>query len=267
MSAGAVFAPRAAAALAGLLISTTAMAANPATACHATTGAQRGALVELYTSEGCSSCPPADRWFAQLAANADPTRLSLLAFHVDYWDDIGWPDRFGSGAFSDRQRDRVAHAGDRSVYTPQVMVGQRVGFPWGTPAALPALRAANALPSLLAIELGAAPVANGYEVSLKAAPIAGAALPNGELFLALYENGLSTQVKAGENSGALLHHERVVRQLLGPYPLAGAGWSRSLHVALPRDARGDRLGLTAFVQSARGDTLQALSLPLATCAR
>jgi hypothetical protein len=256
-----------AAALAGLLISMTAIAANPPALCRATTGAQRGALVELYTSEGCSSCPPADRWFAQLAASADPARLSLLAFHVDYWDDIGWPDRFGRGAFSDRQRDRVAHAGDRSVYTPQVMVGQRVGFPWGTPAAVSALRAVNALPSPLALELGATSAANGYDVALKASPPAGAALPNSELFLALYENGLSTQVKAGENSGALLHHERVVRQLLGPYPLAGAAWSRSLHVAAPRDAHGDRLGLTAFVQSSRGDTLQALSLPLASCAR
>jgi hypothetical protein len=253
--------------LAGLLIATTAMAANPPTVCRASTGAQRGALVELYTSEGCSSCPPADRWFAQLAASADPARLSLLAFHVDYWDDIGWPDRFGRGAFSDRQRDRVAHAGDRSVYTPQVMVGQRIGFPWGTPAALPALRAVNALPSPLALELGATPTANGYDIALKASPLAGAVLPNGELFLALYENGLSTQVKAGENNGALLHHEHVVRQLLGPYPLGGNSWSRALRVTPPRDARVDRLGLTAFVQSSRGDTLQALSLPLATCAR
>ena len=242
-------------------------APTSAPSCHAATGAQRGALVELYTSEGCSSCPPADRWFAQVAATADPARLSLLAFHVDYWDDIGWPDRFGSGAFSDRQRDRVAHAGDRSVYTPQVMVGQRVGFPWGTPAALPALRALNVSPSPLALALDATPSANGYDVSLKASPLDAKGLPNGALFLALYQNGLSTQVKAGENSGALLHHERVVRQLLGPYPLAGAEWSRSLHVASPRDARGDRLGLTAFVQSGRGDTLQALSLPLATCAR
>jgi hypothetical protein len=254
-------------ALVGLLVTIAANAApGPAPVCHTATGAQRVALVEPYTSEGCSSCPPADRWFAQLAATADPQRLSLLAFHVDYWDDIGWPDRFGSGAFSDRQRDRVAHAGDRSVYTPQVMVGQRVGFPWGTPAAPAALRAINAQSSPFALELGAMPAANGFDVALKASAVAGGAQPNGQLYLALYENGLSTQVKAGENNGVLLHHERVVRQLLGPYPLAGA-WARSLRVAPPRGARGDRLGLTAFVQSARGDTLQALSLPLAACAR
>ena len=253
--------------ISSLMVPTIAMAAPTAPTCHATTGAQRGALVELYTSEGCSSCPPADHWFAQLAANADPTRLSLLAFHVDYWDSIGWPDRFGSGAFSDRQRDRVANAGGRSVYTPQVMLGQRVGFPWGTPSSLAALHAVNAQASPLGLDLAAVKTGNGLDVSIKALPVPGGALPGGDLFLALYENGLSTQVKAGENSGVLLRHERVVRQLLGPYPLSGTQWSRVVHVAPPREAHAERLGLTAFVQSRAGDNLQVLSLPLTTCAR
>ncbi|HTD28583.1 MAG TPA: DUF1223 domain-containing protein [Xanthomonadaceae bacterium] len=241
--------------------------AAPGPMCRATTGAQRGALVELYTSEGCSSCPPADRWFAGVAATADPLKLSLLAFHVDYWDSIGWPDRFGNGAFSERQHDRVANAGSSAVYTPQVMLGQRVGLPWGSLGALSALRATNAQTSPLALDLNATPTTDGLDVVLKALPTAAGALPTGSLYLALYENGLSTQVKAGENSGVLLHHERVVRQLLGPYPLSGTQWSRAVHVAKPGSARADHLGLTAFVQSAKGDTLQALSLPLGACAR
>jgi len=252
--------------LVGLMQAGAAAGATAGQVCHAMTGMQRGALVELYTSEGCSSCPPADRWFAGMAATADPQKLSLLAFHVDYWDSIGWPDRFGSGIFSERQHDRVAGVGSRSVYTPQVMFGQRVGFPWGTPAALAALRAVNALPSTLALDLTASPGPGGLNVDLKATPTVGS-LPNAALYLVLYENGLSTQVKAGENEGALLHHERVVRQLLGPYPLSGTQWSRSLHVAEPRDARADRTGLTAFVQTRSGETLQALSLPLGACAR
>ena len=250
--------------LGGLTQSSDAATTGPM--CHAMTGVQRGALVELYTSEGCSSCPPADRWFASVAATADPLKLSLLAFHVDYWDSIGWPDRFGSGTFSGRQRDRVAAVGSNSIYTPQVMFGQRVGFPWGTAAALSALHAVNAQPSPLALDVTANPGAGGLDVNIKATPTTGA-LPNAALYLALYENGLATQVKAGENDGVLLHHERVVRQLLGPYPLSGTQWSRVLHVARPRDTRADRIGLTAFVQSAKGDTLQALSLPLGTCAR
>ena len=252
-------------ALVGLMQASGATGATTGRVCHAMTGAQRGALVELYTSEGCSSCPPADRWFAGLAATADPQKLSLLAFHVDYWDSIGWPDRFGTGAFSERQHTRVASVGNKSIYTPQVMLGQRVGFPWGTPAALAALRAVNAQPSPLALDLTANPAPGGLDVDLKAIPAAGA-LPDAALYLALYEDGLSTQVKAGENKGVLLHHERVVRQLLGPYPLSGTQWARSVHVAEPRDAHAGRTGLTAFVQSRYGETLQALSLPLGTCA-
>lgn len=253
--------------LAALMQPSDAMGTTAAPSCHAITGAQRGALVELYTSEGCSSCPPADRWFASVAQTANPGRVSMLAFHVDYWDSIGWLDRFGSGAFSERQHQRITSVGSSAVYTPQVMLGQRVGFPWGTPAAPDALRAANSLPSPLAIDLAAVPATNGLDVSLKATPTAAGVLPMGMLYLALYENGLSTQVKAGENSGVLLHHDRVVRQLLGPYALSGAQWSRVLHVAPPRDASAEHLGLTAFVQSAKGDTLQAVSLPLASCAR
>jgi len=252
-------------ALASLMQASGAADATANRVCHAMTGAQRGALVELYTSEGCSSCPPADRWFAGLAASADPQKLSLLAFHVDYWDSIGWPDRFGSGAFSQRQYERVGSVGSRSVYTPQVMLGQRVGFPWGTPAAIAALRAVNAQPSMVALDLSANPAPGGLNVDLKATPVAGV-LPNAALYLVLYENGLSTQVKAGENEGVLLRHERVVRQLLGPYPLSGTQWSRALHVAEPHDAHAGSIGLTAFVQARSGDTLQALSLPLGACA-
>ena len=253
-------------ALIGLVQASGAIGATAGRVCHAMTGAQRGALVELYTSEGCSSCPPADRWFASVAASADPQKLSLLAFHVDYWDSIGWPDRFGSGAFSERQHARVASAGSKSVYTPQVMFGRRVGFPWGTPAALAAVREVNAQSSTLALDMTADPVPGGFNVDLKAMPAAGP-LPNAALYLVLYENGLSTQVKAGENEGVLLHHERVVRQLLGPFPLSGTRWSRNLHVAEPPDAHSDRTGLTAFVQAPSGETFQALSLPLAACAR
>lgn len=250
-----------------LLVPAIAIAAAAPT-CHATTAAQRGALIELYTSEGCSSCPPADRWFAQLASTADPTRLSLLAFHVDYWDSIGWLDRFGSGAFSDRQHDRVANAGSRAVYTPQAMLGERVGLPWDmTNVVIAGLRGINSQASPLALDLGVMPVGHRLDVTVKAMPLTSSSLPNSALYLALYENGLTTQVEAGENSGALMHHERVVRQLLGPYPLSGTQWARVLHVVPPHGAHPDRLGLTAFVQSRSGDTQQALSMPLESCAR
>ncbi|MFO1341227.1 MAG: DUF1223 domain-containing protein, partial [Burkholderiaceae bacterium] len=80
------------------------------------------AIVELYTSEGCSSCPPADQWLATLPRDGS---VLALAFHVDYWDDLGWKDRFGSAAHSARQRSIQLPSGARFVYTPQVVVDGR----------------------------------------------------------------------------------------------------------------------------------------------
>ncbi|MDP9045059.1 MAG: DUF1223 domain-containing protein, partial [Pseudomonadota bacterium] len=76
-------------------------------------------VVELYTSEGCSSCPPADRWLSRV--NAEP-RVVALAFHVDYWDRLGWKDRFASAEYTGRQSQQQGVSGARFSYTPQVLV-------------------------------------------------------------------------------------------------------------------------------------------------
>lgn len=91
-----------------------------AATCIATSGATRNRLLELYTSEGCSSCPPADRWLSQLPRDSRDSGVVPLAFHVDYWDRLGWKDRFAQAAFSQRQRDR--NRGPGWVYTPQLML-------------------------------------------------------------------------------------------------------------------------------------------------
>src|SRR3569832_1871687 len=88
-----------------------------AATCNAVSGASRNSLLELYTSEGCSSCPPADRWLSHLP---DDAGVVPLAFHVDYWDRLGWRDPFAQAAFSQRQRAR--NNGTGWVYTPQVML-------------------------------------------------------------------------------------------------------------------------------------------------
>ena len=84
-------------------------------------------MVELYTSEGCNSCPPADRWLSKL--KADPAVVAL-AFHVDYWDRLGWKDRFASAAFTARQAAQQASNGARFSYTPQVVVDGRDRTDW-----------------------------------------------------------------------------------------------------------------------------------------
>jgi hypothetical protein len=95
-------------------------------ACDAKSGPQAVPLVELYTSEGCSSCPPADRWLSStFGKGAGPAAGIALAFHVDYWDRLGWTDRFASPAYTERQYDGMRANRARFVYTPQVLVQGR----------------------------------------------------------------------------------------------------------------------------------------------
>jgi len=136
----------------GALCGGAALAAEPVPGCSAHSGAIVPHVVELYTSEGCSSCPPADRWLAGLRDRPD---VVPLAFHVDYWDRLGWVDRHASPLWTRRQHEVVARAGARAVYTPQVLLDGRDYRGW------PALPAA-AEPARISLSLrrdGAAYVA------------------------------------------------------------------------------------------------------------
>ncbi|HTL15149.1 MAG TPA: DUF1223 domain-containing protein, partial [Thermomonas sp.] len=146
-------------------------AADPGAATCAThSDAHAVPLVELYTSEGCSSCPPADRWFARQVGRTDAT---WLAFHVDYWDSLGWPDRFASAAYTRRQRQRVAAWASDTVYTPQVMVGPDIHAPWRDPAAFGSLLQRQRTPSAAGLALQARRAGAAWHVVLGVAPLAG----------------------------------------------------------------------------------------------
>ena len=98
--------------------------AAPADACEVRSGPVAPVVVELYTSEGCDSCPPADRWLSGLKGREG---VVALAFHVDYWDRLGWADRFASPAHTQRQQQRQRLSGARFIYTPQVIAN---GMDW-----------------------------------------------------------------------------------------------------------------------------------------
>ena len=102
-------------------------AAAAAQTCELQASAQPPALIELYTSEGCSSCPPADRWLSTLKGRGD---VIALAFHVNYWDRLGWPDRFATSAITDRQHQLAQSSGSSYVYTPQVIQNGRDWRQW-----------------------------------------------------------------------------------------------------------------------------------------
>ena len=214
-------------------------------------------LVELYTSEGCSSCPPADRWLSQLA----PGRVVPLALHVDYWDYIGWRDRYAQARFGQRQREMVNRGGGRVVYTPQVMLNGRDFRAWHNPAAFDDAVRRNAGRPLQA-KLALA-VAGGAAQGLSAR-LTGEVLPRkgrSEAYLALYENGLVSDVAAGENRGARLRHDYVVRQWLGPLPVGADGRIAVSHTFAPRDGMDfSHAGVAAFIQdSDSGEVLQAVA--------
>jgi hypothetical protein len=230
-----------------------------ASECSASSGKQRTALLELYTSEGCSSCPPADRWLSRInkVKNVVP-----LAWHVDYWDYLGWRDRYAQPAFSERQRE-MARLNDSSfVYTPQVMLNGRDFRAWTKTGSLEqAVADAQRLPPPATIHIS---VQNGARdaLGITLRTQASQAGPNA-IFIAVYQNGLSTQVERGENAGGLLRHDYVVREWRGPFRLAAHGetvWKQEISY---RSDLARASGVAAFVQNtATGEILQAVALPL-----
>jgi hypothetical protein len=184
------------------LAASLASAAAPVAACSARSGPTVTPVVELFTSEGCNSCPPADHWMSTL--KADPGVVAL-AFHVDYWDRLGWKDRFASPAYTQRQAQTQASSGARFSYTPQVLLDGADRKDWSRIAAQPAQRQRPA--ARVDITL----VREDRRFSATVVPASGAPARLAA-YWALTENGHSTAVKAGENEGVTLKHDYVVRE-------------------------------------------------------
>ena len=163
-------------------------------------------VVELFTSEGCSSCPPADAFLGELAQRPD---IVALAFHVDYWDYIGWKDPYASPLATQRQHDYAAALRLHMVYTPQMVVDGRtdvVGSERGDVVA--AIDKAAARSKLaVAIEKDG----RGYRVVIPAADAASAARP-ATVWLALFDSERETRVVSGENGGRTLKEYNIVRE-------------------------------------------------------
>lgn len=233
-----------------------ASAVHAAELCAARSGTQVVPLVELYTSEGCSSCPPADRWLSQRIVGAKEP-ANWLAFHVDYWDDLGWRDRFASPQYTERQRQRVGVHGEKTVYTPQVMLGERVRMQWRADAAFAQALADARTPARVGLALSLHSEANGVSLRVGAARADARDTAPAQVWLAESVDGQSTEVRAGENGGVRLKHDRVVRKLWGPWPLDRAAISESVAIR----STSVSSDFTAFVQDMEGRTLQSLRLP------
>ena len=213
-------------------------------ACRAESGAQVPVVVELYTSEGCNSCPPADRWLSGLK---DKPGVLAAAFHVDYWDRLGWKDRFGHARHTERQAQQQAAAGARYSYTPQVVVN---GRDWRRWPELPT-PASNATVRLSMQRVG-------EQVELQVQPLQDARA-HWTLWWAVLEDGHVSDVKAGENHGVTLRHDHVVRLDGRIAPFAGALVRR---IDAPSRGEGGRVPrvIAVLTDAVSGATVQAVEL-------
>jgi len=233
-----------------------------AASCRAVSGERTAALVELYTSEGCSSCPPADRWLSSLGAGgAPPASIVPIALHVDYWDYIGWKDPYGKREFSLRQRKLSQLQRMALVYTPQVVLQGRDFRGWGTPAFDAAVAKITAQPAKARLSLRLDPAAPArLAVQVDAELLDPGRRADAALYLAAYQNRLASAVTAGENRGRKLVHDYVVLEWQGPLSFGPEGRlaERRELVLLPGAAARDS-GVVGFVQDRRtAEVLQAL---------
>lgn len=232
--------------------------------CSYQSPSHRVALLELYTSEGCSSCPPADRWLSGLAGQGlRADQVVPLSLHVDYWNYIGWRDPYSDPRYTQRQRKIARNNRLSTIYTPQLVLQGRDFRAWRRMNFPRLLAELNRAPARADIELRIAPRAQRqFEIAVTASLHAG---NSGHLYVAIYENRLSSTVTAGENDGRVLQHDYVVRKLFGPIQ-AGAGPDKRLQfqqqLSLAREWRADRLGAAVFVEQPNGEILQAMAKPL-----
>lgn len=220
--------------------------------CLAQSGAGVTPVIELYTSQGCSSCPPADRWLSSLKSHDAGQSAVIEAFHVSYWDNLGWADRFASPAYTLRQRQVAAWARQDTIYTPQVVLNGRDWHGWGSPGAYPAAAAKAADFRILLKESGP----DQFRAVVTPRPGAPAVW---SAYWSVTGSGYSSRVSAGENSGALLQDDFVVRQYtpVGEYR-AGTPQVLTLRAVPASPGHTRRINLVLF-DPVTGVTLQAVS--------
>lgn len=212
-------------------------------------------VVELFTSQGCSSCPPADRLLAELAREQPvPGALIVpMSEHVDYWNRLGWTDPFSSTQFSDRQRTYAHAAGSRRIYTPQMMVDGRFGFVGSErKEALASIAKASMAPHAV-VTLGACDEAASdseicRDVEIRDLP----AVTEGDsarVTYAVTESGLEVDVPSGENAGRELSHVAVVREMIDLGAITGDGvFTGRVAIGIEPEWRRENLRLVVFVQ-------------------
>jgi hypothetical protein len=201
-------------------------------------------LIELFSSEGCSSCPPAEAWVSALKTRPDLWKNVVpVVFHVDYWDNLGWRDRFASLAFTDRQRRYAATRRIGSVYTPCFVANGLEWRGWFDHEPLPSPKSANV--GKLRVTLR-----DHTHLDIVFTP-AGAIPKSAQVEVALLGGGLASDVRSGENGGRRLLHDFVVLHL-ATAPLATEGNRLAATLSLPEKTVAAPNALAAWITAGDG---------------
>lgn len=223
---------------------------------------RRAVVVELFTSEGCSSCPPADELLGRLRQDLSAKNIQVipLGFHVDYWNSLGWKDRFSSAEFTQRQEQYTRSLKVDGPYTPEMVVDGGVEFV-GNDAGQAQRTIRQQASQLETAQVKIAPAgADQLTIQVKGPASSGNAL----VMLAITEDNLTTRVGAGENGGRTLHHAAVVRELKEVGMLHNGTMETTVPLKLEKDWKRNDLHAVVFVQQGPSGKIEgAASVALA----
>jgi hypothetical protein len=210
-------------------------------------------VLELFTSEGCSSCPPADELLSRIGAFT--TGVIPLAYHVDYWDSLGWSDPFSSNQWTMRQVEYVRAMQLSGSYTPQIVINGQWQCVGSDPNLIArAIATARATPPPGVVTVRAMPLAAGarkLNLSVSAHIVRTAGDKSLIVLVAIYENGLMAKIDGGENRGHRITYDYTVRKIIPAFelrPQAGSALENELSVDLDPSWKLDHLGIAAFIQ-------------------
>ena len=226
---------------------------------------RKAVVVELFTSEGCSSCPPADELLSHLRQDLSAKHIEVipLGFHVDYWNSLGWKDRFSSADYSRRQEQYTQSLRVDGPYTPEMVVDGAVEFVGNDAGhAQRTIREAASQPEVATVRLSSA-ASDQLAVQAKAPSSA----KDAQVVLAITEDNLMTKVGSGENGGRTLHHAAVVRELRQLGRLHEGSFAANVPLKLEKDWKRADLRAVVFVQEGpSGKILGASSFALGSVA-
>ncbi|MBT1707609.1 DUF1223 domain-containing protein [Fulvivirgaceae bacterium PWU5] len=222
------------------------------------TGVRGFALLELFTSEGCSSCPRADDLLAKVQTEAKGQAIYVLAYHVDYWDRLGWKDKFSNALFSERQRTYAGHLQSGSVYTPQIVInGNKECLDWN--ASTLQENISNALTTAADATLDLHVIQNNRSLTVKYQ--ATGKTDANQLLIALVQKHAVNKISRGENEGRMLTHAQIVRVLTTVN--LNAGLQGTNVIEAPSDFTGNGWEIVGFLQNTNnGAITAATSTPL-----